>query len=345
MSRAKIVVCRDMGEKAMGLLTASDHEVVVFPGSPDPPPRSWVLENIKGAAGICVMMADKANQELLDAAGPSLKVVSTFSVGHDHIDVNALQARDVRLGYTPDVLNDAVADLTVMLALMAMRRAKEGMDIVHKSQWPQTHWSPFLLTGPSFSRPKLTLGFLGFGRISHSVLSRFLSFTLPASHPDAPKVIYTSSHRRPEQDSIDAEYTKRFGVEVKWVEKEELARESDVLIVLCNLNESTKGIVGKEFLSNMKETAVLVNTARGAVVDSHALAEALDQGKLFAAGVDVVDGEPNVKADHPLVKQPRCVVLPHVGSATWDSREGMALLCAKNVLAGVQGEELPAELK
>lgn len=130
------------------------------------------------------------------------------------------------------------------------------------SQWPQTHWSPFLLTGPSFSRPSLTLGFLGFGRISHSVLSRFLSFTLPASHPDAPKVIYTSSHRRPEQDSIDAEYTKRFGVEVKWVEKEELARESDVLVVLCNLNESTKGIVGKDFLGDMKETAVLVNTAR-----------------------------------------------------------------------------------
>jgi glyoxylate/hydroxypyruvate reductase len=118
------------------------------------------------------------------------------------------------------------------------------------------------LTGPSFSRPNLTLGFLGFGRISHSVLSRFLSFTLPASHSDAPKVVYTSSHRRPEQDSIDAEYTKRFGVEVKWVEKEELAQESDVLVVLCNLNESTKGIVGKEFLSNMKETAVLVNTAR-----------------------------------------------------------------------------------
>ncbi|KAI5449812.1 hypothetical protein NCC49_004024 [Naganishia albida] len=342
-AKHKIVVCRDMGEDAMGLLQRSGHEIVAW-NDASPPPRSWVLDNVKGAAGICVMMADKVDDELLDAAGPSLKVVSTFSVGYDHFDTSALRNRRIRAGHTPKVLNDAVADTAVLLVLMAMRRAGEAIRIVQDGKWPQTPWSPFLLTGPALSRPSLTIGFLGFGRISHCTLQRLLAFTQSPMSEHPPRCIYTSSHVRPDQQQIDADYSRQFGVSTRRVEADLLADESDVLIVLCTLNEKTKGMVDGAFLNRMKKDSVLINVARGSIVDSNALAEALQQGKIFAAGLDVIDGEPNIPADHPLVREPRCVVLPHIGSADRESRSQMALLCAKNVLAGVNGMEMPAEL-
>lgn len=129
------------------------------------------------------------------------------------------------------------------------------------------------------------------------------------------------------------------------MEVDELAKESDVLIVLCSLNESTKGLVNADFLKKMKTKSVLVNTARGGIVDSNALAHALDQGTIFGAGLDVVDGEPNIQADHVLLKQPRCIVLPHIGSASDDARKAMADLCARNAIAGVRQSEMPSELK
>lgn len=215
-------------------------------------------------------------------AGPSLRVVSTFSVGYDHVTVKALQQAHVRLGYTPDVLNNAgkfvsshilanslltllatvVADLTVMLTLMTMRRIKQGMDVVSTGSWPQTHWSPLLLTGPSLTRPNLTIGFLGFGRISHAVLDRLLAFTLPKNHDAPPVVIYNTSKERDDQAEIDREYSHRFGVRVARAEKDDLASQSDILIVLCTLNDQTRGLVGTEFLSKMRPSSVLINAAR-----------------------------------------------------------------------------------
>lgn len=246
---------------------------------------------------------------------------------------------------------------------MAMRRAGEAIRIVQDGKWPQTPWSPFLLTGPALSRPSLTIGFLGFGRISHCTLQRLLAFTQSPTSEHPPRCIYTSSHVRPDQQQIDEDYSRQFGVSTRRVEADLLADESDVLIVLCTLNEKTKGMVDGAFLNRMKKDSVLINVARvstfdtfhpirqesnpriqGPIVDSNALAEALQQGKIFAAGLDVIDGEPNIPADHPLVREPRCVVLPHIGSADRESRSQMALLCAKNVLAGVNGMEMPAEL-
>lgn len=320
-----------------------------------PAPRSWLLEQAAGASALCVMMSDRVDAELLSAAASadgssSLRVVSTFSVGYDHIDVSLLRSRAIRIGHTPNVLNDAVADITVMLVLMASRRAGEAMQIAREGRWPRTPWSPFLLTGPALSSPGLTIGFLGFGRISHATLRRLLAFTSSSQQQagggDArPRCIYTSSRARPDQDAIDASYTRDYGIDVSRVDLSTLAAESDVLIVLCSLSDSTRHLVDAPFLARMKRSAVLVNTARGGIVDSQALAEALERGTIFGAGVDVVEGEPDVSADHPLLKQPRCVVLPHIGSASDASRLGMAELCAKNALAALRGEEMPAELQ
>lgn len=143
-----------------------------------------------------------------------------------------------------------------------MRRIGEALQIVHEGRWPQTPWSPFLLTGPALTRPSLTIGFLGFGRISHCTLDRLLAFTQPRTSSHPPRCIYTSSRARSNQREIDDDYTKRFGVVTERVEADVLARESDVLIVLCSLNEDTKGMVDAGFLEKMKSNAVLINVAR-----------------------------------------------------------------------------------
>lgn len=288
------------------------------------------------------MMSDRIDSEILSAATSSLRVVSTFSVGYDHLDVSSLRSKNVRIGHTPDVLNDAVADITVMLVLMATRRAGEAMQIAREGRWPKTPWSPFLLTGPALSSPGLTIGFLGFGRISQATLTRLLAFT---NKQTPPRCIYTSSRERSDQRAIDDAFSAEYAIDVQRVPLDDLASQSDVLIVLCSLSDSTRNLVDASFLSRMKTSAVLVNTARGGIVDSQALADALERGTIFGAGVDVVEGEPNVAADHPLLKQPRCIVLPHIGSASDESRLGMADLCARNALAGLKGEEMPAELK
>jgi glyoxylate/hydroxypyruvate reductase len=183
------------------------------------------------------------------------------------------------VGHTPGVLDDSVADITVMLVLMTMRRVEEGIQIIKagevshtlchwiqtthdasaKSQWPTLPWGPFVMTGPSIGHPNLTFGFLGFGRISQETVKRLLAF---ANKSQPPTIIYNSSRARPNQQEIDAEYTKKFGVTVQRVEKDELAARSDVLIVLCVQNESTINLVNKDFLRKMKKSAVLINSAR-----------------------------------------------------------------------------------
>jgi glyoxylate/hydroxypyruvate reductase len=188
------------------------------------------------------------------------------------------------------------------------------------------------------------VGFLGFGRIAQATLARLVPFGI--TH-----CVFTSNPSSTPNPAFEASIAEKFGLQpatekVRRVELDELARESDVLIVLAPGGEKTRHTVNEGFLKKMKKTAVLVNTARGTVVDSDALARALREGWIWGAGLDVVEGEPHVPADHPLVKEPRAVVLPHLGSATTETRLGMATLAAKNLLGGLGllDEGMPAEL-
>ncbi|KAI8986685.1 hypothetical protein BD414DRAFT_416271 [Trametes punicea] len=335
--RHKIVVCRDLGPDVMPmLLNHPELEVILWPED-SPCDRKWMLESARGAVGILVLLTDKVNAELLDAAGPNLRVVSTMSVGYEHIDVPELAKRGLKLGYTPDILTDAVADLSVMLALMAGRNAKETMQV-----WPNFTWSPFGFCGPQLSAaptsPKRTVGFIGFGRIAQKTLARLVPFGF--SH-----CLYTANPSTPANPAADAQVAAKFGVkEVRRVDLTELARESDVVFVLAPGGPKTYHIVNEEFLKQMKKTAVLVNTSRGTLVDSDALTKALHEGWLYGAGLDVVEGEPRVDHNHPLVKAPRCVVLPHIASATNETRTAMAALAASNLINGIFGKSMPAEL-
>ncbi|KAH9941147.1 uncharacterized protein BXZ73DRAFT_41966 [Epithele typhae] len=334
----KVVVSRNLGPEAMPiLLDNSALEVVLWPHN-SICERKWLLDNAPGAVAILVMLTDKVDAELCDAAGPSLCLVSTMSVGYEHVDVNELSKRGIRLGYTPDVLTDAVADLSVMLALMAGRNVKETAQI-----WPKYEWAPFGFCGrqlsPSAVSPTRTAGFLGFGRIAHATLARIVPFGFQ-------RALYAANPATPPDAAQDAAHAARFGVrEVRRVPLPELARESDVVFVLAPGGAATHHVVGEAFLREMKRTAVLVNTARGTLVDSDALARALGEGWLYGAGLDVVEGEPKVAADHPLVAAPRCVVVPHIGSATTETRIGMATMAATNLVNGLTGKEMPAEFK
>ncbi|TNY23113.1 hypothetical protein DMC30DRAFT_373193 [Rhodotorula diobovata] len=300
-----------------------------------PVDRQWLLDELRkgGTEGlVCMHNGEKIDDELLDAAGPSLKVVATMSAGYDHVDTAALKKRGVRLGSTPDALTAATADIGAMLVLMASRRAGEGVRAVLDGKWPSMPWNPLLLCGQSLKGS--TVGVLGFGKIGQLTLKRLLGF-------DVSRVLYSTSQPgvalTPEKDYFNTLATAEFhGVDVRPAESyDELARESDFLVLCCPLTSATKGIVGADFLSKMKPTAYVVNTARGPVVDSDALLAALQEGRLAGAGLDVVTGEPNIGADHPLVQEPKCVVLPHIGSATVQARSGMSRDAVRNCLAGV----------
>jgi glyoxylate/hydroxypyruvate reductase len=283
------------------------------------------------------MLSDQVNEELLREAGPQLKAIASFSVGTDHVDRDALKKRNIRLGYTPTCLTDAVADLTIMLILMAQRRAGESMAKVNNGEWPQMPWHPLLMTGPQIRGS--IIGFLGFGRIAQASLQRLLPFGIK-------RVIYLTS--KPGQPVKEDHFgiIKNASIPIGPAQSaEDLARQSDVVIVGCALTPSTKHIVSTSFFAQMKKLAVIVNIARGPVIDTNALVKALDEEQIFGAGLDVVENEPNIQRDHPILRQKRCVLLPHVGSATIETREQMATESVKNLLAGLDGGKMVNEVE
>ncbi|KAJ7282370.1 hypothetical protein C8J57DRAFT_1295216 [Mycena rebaudengoi] len=337
----KIVVCKDLGP-AMPLLTERGHVNIVRWTEDRRCDRAWLLENIVGASGIVVCFQDMINKEVVDAAGPNLRVVSTISVGYEHIDLRVMAENNIQVGYTPDILTSAVADFSLMLDLMASRNTGQSFRFVQNSQWPAFNWTPFAFCGPQLSTtassPSRTAGFLGFGRISQAILARLIPFGLT-------DCIYTGRPGAAPQALRDDALQRKHGLNsLPSVSLDRLARESDVLFVLAPGGEATRHLVDKAFLRKMKPSSVLVNNSRGTLVDSDALLRALQDGWIWGAGLDVLDGEPNITADHPLVREPRCIVLPHIGSATIETRSEMATLTAQNVLAGVFGQPLPVAL-
>ncbi|KAI9510169.1 hypothetical protein F5148DRAFT_620045 [Russula earlei] len=342
-SQRKLLVTRDLGPDTMSLLYArEDLEVVTWPEDRDCE-RSWLLDNVPGAAGAIVMVTEKIDEEVLERAGPNLKVISTTSVGFEHVDLQGLYRRKIRLGYTPDVLNNAVADVAVMLALMAGRLADQGVTLVKEGKWPAHNFGPFHFVGPQLSPvPSIsttrTVGFLGFGRIAQATLARLAAFGV--TH-----CIYSTNPSSPHDRERDAALAEQLKLRaVARVDLDTLARDSDVLILLAPGGAATRHVIDEAFLRKMGSRAVLVNVARGTLVDSDALAKALREGWIWGAAVDVVEGEPQVGADHPLVREPRCVVVPHIGSATFETRLGMVRTAATNALAGLDEVDMPAEL-
>ncbi len=283
-----------------------------------PMPRAELLARVVDKEGLYCMLTERIDEEVL-ARAPRLRVVSNMAVGYDNIDVAACTRRGIPVGNTPGVLTDATADLAFALILAAARRLVEAVDYVRAGKWKT--WSPSLLLG--YDVYGATLGILGLGRIGAAVARRATGFGM--------RVIYHSRRRHEEVEAA---------LGVAYVDMDTLLREADILSIHTPLTPETYHLIGEEELRRMKPTAILVNTARGGVVDPAALYTALREGWIAYAALDVTEPEP-IPPDDPLLQLPNCIVLPHIGSATHATRRRMALIAAENLLAGVRGERLP----
>jgi glyoxylate reductase len=268
-------------------------------------------------AGIITLLSVKIDAPLLDRA-PKLKVVSNVAVGYDNIDVPECTRRGVMVTNTPDVLTDATADLAWTLLLAAARRAGEGERYLRAGKFKR--WDFYLMRGVDVAGK--TLGIVGGGRIGQAVARRGLGFGM--------SILYSAREPKPE-------FERACGA--RRAELKELLRTSDFVSLHVPLSKETRHLIGAKELGWMKPTAVLVNTARGPVVDEAALAKALKSRRIFAAGLDVYEREPVV---HPgLLKLDNVVLLPHVGSATEGARQGMVDTAHRNCLAALRGEVPP----
>jgi len=288
-----------------------------------PPPRDELLRRVAGVDGVLTLLTDRVDDEFLDAAGAQLKVVSNYAVGFDNIDVAACARRGVPVGNTPGVLTDTTADLAWALLMAAARRLPEGDRYVRAGQWKT--WGPLLLLGPDVHGA--TIGIVGFGRIGQAVARRAQGFGM--------EILYHDLQELPD------EATSPLGA--TYVPLEELLARSDYVSLHVNLSPQTRHLINAATLSQMKRTAVLINTSRGPVVDQHALADALRAGTIAAAALDVTDPEP-IQMDDPLVGLDNCLIVPHIASASRATRGKMAAMAAANLVAGVRGESLPTEV-
>jgi glyoxylate reductase len=279
-------------------------------------PRADLLELVGGADAILTLLHDRVDEELLDAAGPQLRCVANVAVGYDNVDVAAATRRGVVVTNTPGVLDDATADLTMALILATTRRVVEGDRLIRAGR-PWTWGMSFMLG--SGLRGKL-LGIVGLGGIGRRVAQRARAFGMEAA--------YHSRHPAPEE--VVAE------LEAQRLSLEELLARADVLTLHCPLTPETHHLIGASELAAMKPGAVLVNAARGPVVDEQALAQALAAGEIAAAGLDVYEREPRVEPT--LLGLENVVLSPHLGSATVETRTAMAELAARNAISVLRGE-------
>ncbi len=282
-------------------------------------PRDRLLQDIRGKVGAVTLLTDRVDDEFLDAAGPQLGIVANYAVGFDNIDVEACTRRGVLCSNTPDVLTETTADTAWALLMAAARRIPEG-DRFLRSRQPWV-WGPEFMLGRDVNGK--TLGVVGFGRIGHAMARRAHGFGM--------RVIYHDVYRpSPELErELHAEFR----------ELDDLLAESDFITLHTNLTPETHHLINEERLSRMKPTAVLVNTSRGPVIDEAALAAALRDGVIFAAGLDVFEREPEVHPD--LLELDNAVVIPHLGSATVETRIAMGLLAADNLIVGLEGRRPP----
>jgi glyoxylate reductase len=275
-------------------------------------------ERLPHAEGLYCLLTIKVGEALLGRA-PNLKVVSNMAVGVDNIDIAACNRRGIPVGNTPGVLTEGTADLAFALLLAAARNLPQAWLDAREGRWKT--WSPTGWLGKDLHGA--FLGIVGLGKIGKAVAERGRAFGM--------RIIYTNPDRQPDFDRR---------LEAQCLSLKELLGESDFISLHTPLTPETRHLINLETLKLMKPGAILVNTARGPIVDMEALVVALQEGWIYGAALDVTDPEP-LPPEHPLFNLPNCLILPHIGSATWNTRRAMAELACQNLLAGLNGEKLP----
>lgn len=314
---AKVVVTGKIPAVALERLRA-EHTVDAWEDE-SPIARDKLLKRVAGADAIVSLLTEKIDAELLDAAGKQLRSVSNVAVGYNNIDVPACRERNVLVTNTPGVLTDATADIAMALILMSTRRLAEGERVIRAQQpW---QWGMFYMLGSSIQGSQL--GIVGMGQIGAAVARRARAFGMT--------IAYTK------RSPLDAETAKELNA--THMELDELLATSDVVSLHCPYSPETHHLMNASTIGKMKKSAYLINTARGPVVDEEALATALQQGKIAGAGLDVFEKEPTVH--QALIGLDNAVLIPHLGSATVETRTAMANLAVTNALAVLSGKTAP----
>jgi glyoxylate reductase len=277
------------------------------------------------ANALLCMLPDDVDAEIMDSS-PSLDVISTLSVGYDHIDIEAAHERDIAIGHTPGVLSETTADLAWSLLMACARRTLEAQAYVSDDRWET--WGPTVLTGRDVH--DATLGIFGLGKIGRAVARRGAGFNMD--------VLYAHTSRNPDAETE----LEAAGIEATYVELDELLERSNFVSLHVPLNKDTHGLIGERELALMGSNSILINTSRGEVVDSSALDEALESDRIYRAGLDVTDPEP-LPGDHELLRHvpEKLVVTPHIGSASVPTRTKMARMASENILAALGGDDPP----
>lgn len=314
MLRPKVYITRKIPDEILGEIKKVC-EVRMWEETEIPVPREVLEKEITDIDGLFCLLTESVDRELLDKA-TKLKVVSNMAVGYNNVDIEASKERGITVTNTPGILTETTADLTFALLMATARRLIEASDYLQNGNWKT--WSPMQLTGQDIFGA--TLGIVGMGRIGAALAKRAKGFDMD--------ILYYNRSRKPSLES---------DLNLKYVEFDTLLKESDFVCIMTPFTPETKDLVGERELSLMKKQSILINTARGGIVNEDALYNALANQKIWAAGLDVFEQEP-VSVNHPLLTLPNVVTLPHIGSASIKTRVKMAELAAENLLLGVQNQ-------
>lgn len=314
--KPRVFVSRIIPEEGLNIIRA-ECEMDLWQGEL-PPPHDVLLAHLRDKDGLVSLLTDKIDAELMDLH-PRLRVVSNMAVGFDNIDIPSATRRGLPIGNTPGVLTDTTADFAFTLLMAAARRVVEGADYARAGKWKT--WGPKLLMGQDVHGA--TIGIVGFGRIGQGMAKRAKGFDM--------RVLYYDVFRREDLES---------SMGVSFADMDTLLAQSDFITIHTDLNDQTRHMFNSDAFSKMKTNAILVNTARGPIVDPEALSSALMNGKIRAAALDVTEPEP-IPADSPLLSLPNCLIVPHIASASVTTRGKMSEMAARNLLAGLAGTKLP----
>ncbi len=315
MARDKVFVTRGLPPAALDRL-AKHCEVEVWQEFL-PPAYDVILDKIGGLDGLLCLLTDRIDAPLMDAA-TQIKVISNLAVGYDNIDIPAASQRGIPIGNTPGVLNETTADFAFALLMATARRIPEARQYIQAGKW--LTWHPTVLSGQDVFGA--TLGIIGCGRIGAAVMRRAQGFNM--------RILVSSLESADEIHQLGGEK----------VSLDDLLSQSDFVSLHVPLTDETHHLIGERELKQMKPTAILINTARGSVLDTNALYAALRDGEILAAGLDVTEPEP-IPLDDPLLTLDNCLVVPHIASASVATRAKMAEMAVDNVIAGLQGQPLP----
>lgn len=311
--KPKIYITRKLPDLVVDKLKNA-FDVRMWEKEEEPVPREILEKEVQEIEGLYCLLTESIDRDLLNLAH-SLKIVSNMAVGYNNIDVAAATEKGIMVTNTPGVLTETTADLTFALLMASARRLVEASDYLRAGSWKT--WSPMQLTGQDIYGA--TMGIFGLGRIGEALVKRARGFDM--------NILYHNRSRKPDVE-------EQLGIQ--YVSKEALLRKSDFVCVLTPYTQETVNYIGVKELSIMKPNAILINTARGGIVNEEALYHALKRGQIWGAGLDVFEEEP-VGTDHPLLSLPNVVALPHIGSASYNTRLKMALLAAENLIQGLQG--------